>query len=65
MAYATCSILPQENELQVKAFLETEQGQQFSLEKQEFISPHKTGYDGFYIALLTRKADTKTEKQDS
>ena len=65
MAYATCSILPQENELQVKAFLETEQGQQFSLEKQEFISPHKTGYDGFYIALLTRKAATKTEKQDS
>ena len=55
LVYATCSILPQENELQVKAFLKTEQGQEFSLEKQEFISPHKTGYDGFYIALLTRK----------
>ena len=63
MAYATCSILPQENELQVKAFLETEQGQQFSLEKQEFISPYKTGYDGFYIALLTRKAEPSSKEK--
>ena len=55
LLYATCSILPQENELQVQAFLKTEQGQDFELEKHEVISPYKSGYDGFYMALLSRK----------
>lgn len=55
LVYATCSILPQENELQIKEFLETEQGQKFTIEKQQTISPYKTGYDGFYMALLSRK----------
>ncbi len=55
LVYATCSILPQENELQVKNFLKTEEGQKFELEKQETVSPHKSGYDGFYMALLSRK----------
>ena len=55
LVYATCSILPQENEDQVQNFLKTEQGQKFELEKQETISPYKTGYDGFYMALLSRK----------
>ncbi len=56
MVYATCSILPQENQEQVKSFLATEEGAHFSLEKDEKISPAKTGYDGFYMALLSRKA---------
>lgn len=55
LVYATCSILPRENEIQIQEFLKTAQGQLFSLEKQETISPHKTGYDGFYMALLSRK----------
>lgn len=55
MLYATCSILPQENELQVQTFLQSEQGQEFELEKQETISPYQSGYDGFYMALLSRK----------
>jgi 16S rRNA (cytosine967-C5)-methyltransferase len=55
LVYATCSILPRENEIQIQEFLKSEQGQLFSLEKQETISPHKTGYDGFYMALLSRK----------
>lgn len=55
LVYATCSILPQENELQIKEFLKTEQGQKFTIEKQQTISPYKTGYDGFYMALLSRK----------
>lgn len=57
LVYATCSILPQENELQIQEFLKSDQGQQFTLEKQETISAHTSGYDGFYIALLSRKQD--------
>jgi 16S rRNA (cytosine967-C5)-methyltransferase len=55
MVYATCSILPRENQEQVQAFLATEQGQKFELEKEETVSPAKSGYDGFYMALLSRK----------
>jgi len=56
LVYATCSILPKENQEQIKSFLATEQGADFTLEKDEKISPAKTGYDGFYMALLSRKA---------
>ncbi|GGG33093.1 RNA methyltransferase [Dokdonia pacifica] len=56
MVYATCSILPKENQEQIKAFLATEEGTNFTLVKDEKISPAKTGYDGFYMALLSRKA---------
>ncbi len=55
MVYATCSILPQENQEQIKTFLATEEGANFSLIQDEKISPAKTGYDGFYMALLSRK----------
>jgi len=54
MLYATCSILPRENQEQVQSFLKTEQGLKFTLEKQETVSPAKSGYDGFYMALLSR-----------
>ncbi|WP_299682205.1 methyltransferase domain-containing protein [uncultured Dokdonia sp.] len=56
MVYATCSILPKENQEQIKSFLATEEGANFKLDKDENISPAKTGYDGFYMALLSRKA---------
>lgn len=57
MVYATCSILPQENEQQVAAFLATEQGQKFELIKDNIISPAQSGYDGFYMASLLRKSE--------
>ena len=56
MVYATCSILPKENQEQITSFLATEEGANFTLIKDENISPAKTGYDGFYMALLSRKA---------
>lgn len=55
LVYATCSILPQENEQQIKAFLNSDQGKDFSLEAQEILLPSVTGYDGFFMARLKRK----------
>ncbi len=54
MVYATCSILPQENSKQVETFLQSEEGKDFSLVKEQHIYAHSSGYDGFYIALLQR-----------
>ncbi len=56
LVYATCSILPSENELQIKAFLGRESGKDFSLLSEEKIMPSKSGFDGFYISLLQKKA---------
>ncbi|MDX1461959.1 MAG: RNA methyltransferase, partial [Marinirhabdus sp.] len=55
LVYATCSILPSENTQQVHAFLEREAGAEFQLVSEENILSHKTGFDGFYIALLQKK----------
>ncbi len=57
MVYATCSILPSENEKQVKAFLRRDVGKDFTLIKDEKILPSKSGYDGFYLALLQKNDD--------
>ena len=56
MVYATCSILPSENQEQVAKFLKTEIGQQFKLEKDCKILSSESGFDGFYMALLERKS---------
>ena len=53
MIYATCSILPSENNGQVETFLE--KNPDFKLVKDEKIMPSE-GYDGFYMALIERKA---------
>lgn len=51
MIYATCSILPSENNEQVETFLQNNPG--FKLIKDEKIMPSE-GYDGFYMALIER-----------
>ena len=55
MVYATCSILPSENEEQIKKFLKTEEGQKFKLIKDQKVLAHQSGFDGFYMALLEKK----------
>lgn len=55
LVYATCSILPSENELQVKQFLTTDAGKAFKFVKEKNIMPSQ-GFDGFYMALLQRKS---------
>jgi len=53
MIYATCSILPSENNEQVKTFLDN--NPDFTLIKDQKIMPSE-GYDGFYMALIKRNA---------
>jgi 16S rRNA (cytosine967-C5)-methyltransferase len=56
LLYVTCSILPSENNQQIKDFLTREDGNEFSLQKEEILLPSKTGFDGFYMALLKKKS---------
>jgi len=53
MVYATCSVLPSENEKQVEKFL-SEKGDKFELIGQKTLLPSE-GFDGFYMALIKKK----------
>ena len=55
LVYATCSILPSENQEQVQRFLTTEIGKQFQFIEDRKILASESGFDGFYMALLERK----------
>ncbi|MDA0315808.1 MAG: RsmB/NOP family class I SAM-dependent RNA methyltransferase [Bacteroidetes bacterium] len=55
LVYATCSILPSENEGQVKKFLESEVGKDFELLEDRKVLAQESGFDGFYIARLLKK----------
>ena len=55
LVYATCSVLPSENQLQIAEFLTSESGKDFMLVKDNKVLAHLSGYDGFYMALLERK----------
>jgi 16S rRNA (cytosine967-C5)-methyltransferase len=55
LVYATCSILPSENELQIDKFLKSEIGKDFKKEDEKKISPNQTGFDGFYMVRLSYK----------
>lgn len=52
LVYATCSILPSENENQVAQFLSTHQ--EFELEEIHHTWP-EDGYDGFFMARIVKK----------
>jgi len=55
MVYATCSILPSENQEQINTFLASKAGESFKLIKDKTVSPSESGYDGFYMALLEKR----------
>ena len=55
LVYATCSILPSENQEQVQKFLKTEEGQKFKLIKDQSVFAHQSGFDGFYMELMEKK----------
>ncbi len=55
LVYATCSILPVENQYQIDNFLNSEKGLSFEFDQDKTYLSHKTGFDGFYCARLIRK----------
>uniref|UniRef100_UPI0040481EF9 RsmB/NOP family class I SAM-dependent RNA methyltransferase n=1 Tax=Algoriphagus sp. TaxID=1872435 RepID=UPI0040481EF9 len=55
LVYATCSILPSENEEQVRKFLASEAGKDFELLEDRKVLAQESGFDGFYIARLLKK----------
>lgn len=62
LVYATCSILPSENQEQVENFLTTDIGKQFNFIKDKKILASESGFDGFYMALLERKKSIEKEE---
>ncbi len=54
LVYATCSILPGENERQVASFLNFAEGKEFRLIREKKILASKSGFDGFYMARMQR-----------
>jgi 16S rRNA (cytosine967-C5)-methyltransferase len=57
LVYATCSVLPSENQEQVQHFLNnTEMGKNFKFLKDTKILASESGFDGFYMALLERNS---------
>lgn len=53
LVYATCSLLPEENELQVEYFLKT---YPLVLEKTLVLPPEEGGMDGFFGAVLKKRS---------
>ncbi len=53
LVYSTCTILKEENQEQIRKFLE--KNQEFVLEEERTLLTHETGGSGFYIARLSRK----------
>lgn len=54
LVYATCSILPSENEKQITSFLSA--NKDFKLIKEKKVSPSVSGFDGFYMALMQKES---------
>lgn len=51
MVYATCSLLPRENQKQIEKFL-AEQKKEWKILEEKVLLPHQQGFDGFYACSL-------------
>lgn len=57
MVYATCSVLPRENEDQLEKFLASPAGEGWTLEHTHTYLPQVEGYDGFFVGRLVKSED--------
>ena len=55
LIYATCSVLPSENQQQIDFFLKSDIGKTFRLEEEKSLFTHTSGGDGFYMARLIKE----------
>ena len=55
LIYSTCTLLPEENERNVAAFLQ--ENQEFALLEQRTLYPDVDGTDGFFFAVLERREE--------
>jgi 16S rRNA (cytosine967-C5)-methyltransferase len=55
LVYATCSVLPSENQEQVQKFLKSQAGANFTFVEDRKLLASESGFDGFYMALMERK----------
>lgn len=54
LVYATCSILPSENDRQIENFLKEQNGK-FELLEQKRLLPNEFGYDGFFMGVMVKR----------
>ena len=54
MVYSTCSVLPSENQNQLKKFLKSDHGKDYQLIRDKIILSSESGYDGFFMALIKK-----------
>lgn len=57
LVYATCSVLPSENQEQIDLFLSSDSGKNFTFVSDQKILASTSGFDGFYMALLEKNND--------
>jgi 16S rRNA (cytosine967-C5)-methyltransferase len=62
LVYATCSILPSENQRQVQGFL-ARHAEDWAIETERAWRPDREGFDGFYAARLVRKGRPGGEEE--
>ncbi|OSY89476.1 RNA methyltransferase [Tenacibaculum holothuriorum] len=55
LVYATCSVLPSENQQQIEFFLASDEGKDFIFVEDKKVLASESGFDGFYMALLEKK----------
>jgi len=60
LVYATCSILPSENQEQIARFLTTDIGKQFNFIKDQKLLASDSGFDGFLYGFIGKKREFRT-----
>jgi len=58
LVYATCTLFPAENQEQIQAFLKSNEGSDFILEREISLLSYQTEGDSFYMAKMIKKVSS-------